>query len=101
MFLFFMRLVADEEPHRVVRVPVWFVLLLGRSKGHKSRKKAKERREEEERVAARERALQDEVRSGNQLITHHVCLCVCVCVFLYHLVFWTSLLSFLSSRAAG
>lgn len=31
-----------------------------RKKGHRSRKKAKERREEEERIVARERALLDE-----------------------------------------
>lgn len=38
------------------------VSLLPRNKGHKSRKKAKERREEEERIAAREKALLDEVQ---------------------------------------
>ena len=38
-------------------------LLCVRSKSHRSRKKAKERREEEDRIAARERALQDEVCS--------------------------------------
>lgn len=36
-------------------------LLCVRSKSHRSRKKAKERREEEDRITARERALQDEV----------------------------------------
>lgn len=46
----------------------WLVFLLpplcycARSKSHRSRKKAKERREEEDRITARERALQDEVR---------------------------------------
>lgn len=60
---------------------VWFVLLVSRSKGHKSRKKAKERREEEERVAARERALQDEVTrkppdTRVYLPTYH-----CVCAY--------------------